>query len=61
MGRLDRIRGDVDQLKAAVRDRNDDAAEKALKRIAKKDPEAANALIDGLTVEGLKRITGMDD
>lgn len=59
MERLDRIRGDVDQLKAAIRDHDGDAAEMALMEIAKKDPEAAAALKNGLEVEGLKEITGM--
>lgn len=60
MERLDRIRGDVDQLKAAIREHDDDAAAMALMEIAKKAPEAAAALKDGLEVEGLKGITGMD-
>ena len=57
MSREDRLRADLDQLQAALRDRDGDAAEETLKRMYDADPETTNRLMDQLIVEGIKRMT----
>ena len=49
----------VDQLKAAIRDRDGDGAAAALQELYGREPEIAEEVMERLTITGLENLTGL--
>lgn len=56
--RNQRVNAALDQLEAAVKDKNGGKAKQIVKDLSKTDPEAAKAIVANLNEQGLKRLRG---